>query len=155
MRRVGIDVGTYAICVAVWEDGKCRSWIKFNAPKNQEWMVRVGLIFLAFKRWLEEVRPDCVAIEDSAIKGYAIAHQLARVVGVLCAACIDTDTPFHVVPSSAWKKEVLGNGRADKAVALEYCKNLGLEIKDHNLADAVCIAEYCLRKDEGLTMPSL
>lgn len=81
---------------------------------------------------------------------------LMRMATFLEIAALEATTPPVTVHPGTWRKKVFGNGRpADtKKAALAYCENvLEYEVptfgktarakaKDHNFADAACIAQY-------------
>jgi len=83
-------------------------------------------------------------------------NSLVKIAGILEGLTLwYVDSVNHVSPST-WRKEILGNKNATKEDAINYCmehfsgvsllRTKRSRIQDHNLAEALCIAEYAKRK---------
>ncbi len=84
--------------------------------------------------------------------------KLVRIAGILegILSVLVLDREIYRVAPSTWRKEILGNKNATKEDAINYCtehfSDVNLlrtnrsRIQDHNLAEALCIAEYAKRK---------
>lgn len=79
---------------------------------------------------------------------------LIRQAGIVEGVVSTLNIPIERVHPSAWRKEILGNYKATKKDALTYCRERYPEIKlsrvkDHNFAEALCVAEYCKKQYEN------
>ena len=82
--------------------------------------------------------------------------KLVRIAGILEGILLSEFIPVYRVAPSTWRKEILGNKNATKEDAINYCmehfSDVSLlrtnrsRIQDHNLAEALLIAEYAKRK---------
>lgn len=66
-----------------------------------------------------------------------------RIYGIFAHAseiCHALNIPFGVVHQATWRKAFLGNGHADKDMAVAQCRLLGLNLKSKDLAEAVGVA---------------
>ncbi len=149
MRVLGIDPGLTRCGVGV-VDGDVGKPVRLvdvgtiRTPTGQSTPERLVHLERAIDAWLEEHRPDAVAIERvfarsdvSTVMGTAQASGIAMV----CAARRGLSVALHT-PSEV-KAAVSGNGRADKAqVGLMVTRILRLDAvpKPADAADALALA---------------
>lgn len=91
-------------------------------------------------------------------KGGIAVARLNKSAGIMIGMLRTLDIPTYEVAPVTWKKEVLGNYRAKKQDAIEFCQKNFPEISllrkdtsefpDHNIAEAICLAEYGRRKHD-------
>lgn len=149
MRVLGIDPGLTRCGVGVVEGsvGRPLRLIDVNVVKTSSTLPvwdRLVTIEKALDAWIEEHRPDAVAIERvfarsdvSTIMGTAQASGLAMVVAARRGIPVALHTPSEV------KAAVSGNGRADKAqVTAMVTRILRLDAppKPADAADALALA---------------
>lgn len=76
---------------------------------------------------------------------------LPEIQGHLRQAAIDEHIPHEAVAVKTWRAAIYGQGggnlSSDKAkqAARDYCKRLGINAKNHNEAEAACIAIWAAR----------
>lgn len=85
--------------------------------------------------------------------------KLVRIAGILEGIMLSLDIPVYRVAPSTWRKEILGNKNATKDDAIKFCmenfSDINLlrtersRVPDHNLAEAILIAEYARRKHQN------
>jgi crossover junction endodeoxyribonuclease RuvC len=149
MRVLGIDPGLTRCGVGVVEGqvGRPLTLVDVNVirtPTSQDVPQRLAHLETAIDAWLDEHRPQAVAVERvfarsdvSTVMGTAQASGIAMV----CAARRGLPVALHT-PSEV-KAAVSGNGRADKAqVGLMVTRILKLEKlpKPADAADALALA---------------
>ena len=149
MRVLGIDPGLTRCGVGVVE-GEVGRPLRLvdvgtiRTPTSQDTATRLVHLETAIEAWLEEHRPNAVAVERvfarsdvSTVMGTAQASGIAMV----CAARRGLPVALHT-PSEV-KAAVSGNGRADKAqVGLMVVRILRLDAmpKPADAADALALA---------------
>lgn len=100
---------------------------------------------------------DAIYIEDFDAQawsrgGNSNAHTLAaltKVQGMVEELGEELRLPVHLVAVSTWRKHFLGFGRAGKGqkvdwkkLAIQRCRQLGHNPKDHNEAEAIAVLDY-------------
>lgn len=115
------------------------------SPKQIDWtLAQLQLVAIEFTRLAAMGRPDLVLIEAPLMyqNGWTTV-KLASVATVLFTKAVEAGLPAKLVNNQTWKKAVLGKGNATKFDSLKYVQGtMGYATKDHNVADALCIAEY-------------
>ncbi|WP_306367037.1 crossover junction endodeoxyribonuclease RuvC [Nocardiopsis sp. CC223A] len=149
MRVLGIDPGLTRCGIGAVEGaiGRPLSLIGADAIRtgpDEELAQRLLDVERGIEKWLDEVRPDAVAVERvfaqhnlSTVMGTAQASGIALV----CAARRGLPVALHT-PSEA-KAAITGSGRADKAqVGTMVARILGLDgpPRPADAADAVALA---------------
>lgn len=100
------------------------------------------------KNILSEYHPDLVIIEDIALNGSGRVADLSILNGYTRAICDMFEIKHMEVRPTSWKKEMLGNGMADKEQTIASWKLLdpidyqGIKIDD--AADSYYLAQYGL-----------
>jgi Holliday junction resolvasome RuvABC endonuclease subunit len=88
-----------------------------------------------------------VYIENSPyLQNIKVTLQIHSVVDAVRFACVINDIPVQTVEVTSWKKDVLGNGKADKQTIMQFAKTKwGDElITNQDIADASAICQYGL-----------
>nr|WP_239294983.1 crossover junction endodeoxyribonuclease RuvC [Corynebacterium striatum] len=155
MRVMGIDPGLTRCGLSVVQAGRGRSVIPVavgvaRTPSDKELTERLLRLSIAVKEWLEDYKPDVVAIERVFERGeVSTVMQTAHVVGVVVLAAAERDIPVHMYTPSEVKKAISGNGRADKkqmTAMITRILGLGEPPKPADAADALALAVcHCWR----------
>jgi Holliday junction resolvasome RuvABC endonuclease subunit len=131
------------------------SWT-YEPPKKEKDRARVLKHFLdELVDLFEERRPRWVFIEHPLV-GRGGAHATivqAQVHGVVSAVAATYADGVYTVNVQSWKKEVVGNGRADKDRVRQWLEEshphlAELAGADQDLVDAACVALYGRRVTE-------
>lgn len=82
-------------------------------------------------------------------KGGIAVSKLNYVAGVIFGVIRSLNIPVKLVAPITWRKGLLGNHRAKKQDAINFCAKYypDLKITNHNLAEAICLAEYGRKKE--------
>lgn len=152
---MGIDPGLTRCGLSVVQAGRGRAVIPVavgvvRTPSDAELGNRLTRISDAVEEWLDDYRPDVVAIERLFERGnVSTVMYTAHAVGVLILAAARRDIPVHHYTPSEVKKAISGNGRADKQqMTTMITRILGLSEapKPADAADALALAVcHCWR----------
>ena len=152
---MGIDPGLTRCGLSVVQAGRGRAVIPVavgvaRTPSDKELTERLLRLSVAVKEWMDDYRPDVVAIERVFERGeVSTVMQTAHVVGVVVLAAAERNIPVHMYTPSEVKKAISGNGRADKKqMTVMITRILGLSEppKPADAADALAIAVcHCWR----------
>ena len=155
LRVMGIDPGLTRCGLSVVQAGRGRSVIPVavgvaRTPSDKELTERLLRLSIAVKEWMEDYKPDVVAIERVFERGeVSTVMQTAHVVGVVVLAAAERDIPVHMYTPSEVKKAISGNGRADKkqmTAMITRILGLGEPPKPADAADALALAVcHCWR----------
>lgn len=152
---MGIDPGLTRCGLSVVQAGKGRKVLPVSVgvvrtPSDAELTERLLRISRAVGEWMDDYRPDVVAIERLFERGnVSTVMYTAHAVGVLMLAAAERDIPVRMYTPSEVKKAVSGNGRADKKqMTVMITRILGLTEapKPADAADALALAVcHCWR----------
>ncbi|WPF65203.1 MULTISPECIES: crossover junction endodeoxyribonuclease RuvC [unclassified Corynebacterium] len=155
LRVMGIDPGLTRCGLSMVEAGRGRAVVPIavgvvRTPAGAELSERLLRLSRAVTEWIEEYRPDVVAIERVFERGnVSTVMHTAHAVGVLILAAAERGIPVHMYTPSEVKKAVSGNGRADKRqMTTMITRILGLSEppKPADAADALALAVcHCWR----------
>lgn len=112
---------------------------KEHAPKNLADLLKRTIAY--FKKY--DVKK--LIIERSLVfpsKGGFPVLEMCEMLTIAKLAANKVKAEVILTTPSQWRKNVLGNGKADKKDAIAYCAKLGWGTKDHNEAESICIAFY-------------
>ena len=154
MNVFGIDVSTSKIAVAkIGQDNY--SVIEFIS-KSRSWEARLKNLYPQFFEYVADniTSDDLVVIEDvPMVQNRAAVIRLTHSVAMCRIVCIHHNIDCFGVNVSTWKKDVIGDGHADK----DKIKSMATKIFDksvsklnQDLVDALCIAKWGdlrIRKD--------
>lgn len=143
---VGIDVGIAKVAWSVWNDDTLVG-VGAYASKEPNRAFVLEDIYTNISTAVSPFYPDFIFIEETLIgnnRKYSI--QLSQTIGAVLAA-LASDAPIYLVNVSTWKKEVLGNGKADKTAIRDYVKGRDSAYavlcgSDQDKYDAACIGYY-------------
>ena len=149
MRVLGVDPGLTRCGIAVVDGGtgrsaRCVAVTVVRTPVEAELGPRLMIVADAVERWLDEHRPDVVAVER-VFSQYNVqtAMGTAQAGGVVALVATRRDIPVAFHTPSEVKAAVTGTGRADKAqVATMVTRLLGLSSRPSpaDAADALALA---------------
>lgn len=146
MNVFGIDVSTSKIAVAkIGQDGY--SVVEF-VSKSRSWEQRLRQLYPQIFEYVSEniTSDDLVVIEDvPMVQNRAAVIRLTHSVAMCRIVCIHHNIDCFGVNVSTWKKDVVGDGRADK----DKIKLMASKIFDPKVSklsqdsvDALCIAKW-------------
>lgn len=152
---MGIDPGLTRCGLSVVQAGRGRAVLPVavgvvRTPAGAELAERLKRLSDAVNEWMDDYRPDVVAIERVFERGnVSTVMHTAHAVGVLVLGAAQRDIPVHMYTPSEVKKAVSGNGRADKKqMTTMITRILGLSEppKPADAADALALAVcHCWR----------
>lgn len=142
MKVAGVDCNTKKIAIFRIEDGKGVSGE--ITCEDKETSVRIDTMFLACIEIMKSIKPDIVYIENSPyLQNIKVTLAIHSVVDAVRYSCVLNKIPYQTIEVPSWKKDVLGNGRADKAQIMSWAKaKYGDLIVSQDIADAAGIANY-------------
>jgi crossover junction endodeoxyribonuclease RuvC len=149
VRVLGVDPGLTRCGIAVVDGGsgrsaRCVAVTVVRTPVEAELGARLMIVADAVEQWLDEHRPDVVAVER-VFSQYNVqtAMGTAQAGGVVALAATRRDIPVAFHTPSEVKAAVTGTGRADKAqVTTMVTRLLGLSTRPSpaDAADALALA---------------
>lgn len=155
LRVMGIDPGLTRCGLSVVQAGKGRAVLPVavgvvRTPPSDELTQRLLELSEAVNEWMDEYKPDVVAIERIFERGnVSTVMHTAHGVGVLVLAAAQRGIDVHMYTPSEVKKAISGNGRADKKqMTAMITRILGLTEapKPADAADALALAVcHCWR----------
>ena len=140
MRILGLDPG-YAITGfgVVDYDGYNFKPVKFGAITTKagiDFSLRLLTIYDDLNELINLVKPDCVAIEKTAI-------DVAQARGIIVLACTQNGLPINEYTPLQVKQSVVGYGKAEKKQVMEMTRSI-LKLKEvakpDDAADALALA---------------
>ncbi|MDN5721435.1 MAG: crossover junction endodeoxyribonuclease RuvC [Corynebacterium sp.] len=146
---MGIDPGLTRCGLSVVRTGAGRAITPVavgvvRTPSDIELPQRLRRLSDAVAEWMDDYRPDVVAIERVFERGnVSTVMNTAHAVGVLMLSAARRSLPVHQYTPSEVKKAVSGNGRADKKqMTTMITRILGLSEppKPADAADALALA---------------
>lgn len=155
LRVMGIDPGLTRCGLSVVQAGKGRAVLPVavgvvRTPPGDDLAQRLLELSEAVNEWMDEYKPDVVAIERIFERGnVSTVMHTAHGVGVLVLAASQRGIDVHMYTPSEVKKAISGNGRADKKqMTAMITRILGLTEapKPADAADALALAVcHCWR----------
>ncbi|MBC6448606.1 crossover junction endodeoxyribonuclease RuvC [Actinokineospora xionganensis] len=149
MRVLGVDPGLTRLGIAVVDGGAGRAVRAvavdvIRTPVDDDLAVRLLKVADGVEAWLDEHRPEVVAIERVFSQhNVRTAMGTAQAAGVVALSAARRGLPVMFHTPSEVKAAVTGSGRADKAqVTVMVTKLLGLTVapKPADAADALALA---------------
>ena len=157
MSVYGIDISTTKIAVAKLSMGDY-SVVEFRS-KSRSWETRLEQLYKEFFEYVAEniTSDDTVFIEDIPyVQNRAAVIRLVHVQAMCRVVCIHHGVDCFGVNVSTWKKDVIGDGRADKdkikLMASKIVDKKVLKLSQDSI-DALCIAKWGdlrIRKEENI-----
>lgn len=152
---MGIDPGLTRCGLSVVQAGRGREVLPVavgvaRTPSGEELPERLRRLSDAVNEWMDDYRPDVVAVERVFERGnVSTVIHTAHASGVLVLAAAQRGIPVHMYTPSEVKKAISGNGRADKKqMTTMITRILGLSEppKPADAADALALAVcHCWR----------
>ena len=116
------------------------SYHNIKPPKTLKGVLRIGHIEGVLTDYLHKYKADTLVIEDYAYSASYQAHQAGELGGALKMLAFELGLPCVIMPIGIHKKFTTGNGSAKKDLMIKAVyKGYGVDVDDHNLADAVSI----------------
>lgn len=109
-------------------------WAKLRTRLNEE------IVYCALER--VHAHP-----KDGRVGAFSFGRSFGVWEGILLACCL----PYEKPEPGEWQKEILGNFVSFTEGTVEYCRTHYPQLqwvrkKDHNRADALCLAEWARRR---------
>jgi Holliday junction resolvasome RuvABC endonuclease subunit len=148
MKIIGFDCSTRLIAGFVI-DGDNYSTIELAGKAADEVTTRINTMFLLAVHYLKKSKPDFVYIENAAyLQNIKTSFLIRSVVDAVRFACVLNNIPCQTVEITSWKKDVIGNGRAEKSDIMQFAKTKYGEklFTNQDLADAAGVATYGARR---------
>lgn len=150
-RSIGLDQATHITGYSVWDGSELVYAGTFEASAEDE-IVRD----LEIRNWLIQIiqnwKPDIIGIEDIQLQqfnnktvGVTTYRTLARLQGILMAACEEQGVDYVVCPPATWRAncEVKGRTRSDKKRSMQNKVKEWFDITvSDDVADAIGIGKY-------------
>ena len=150
-RTVGLDQATHITGYSIFDDGELIYAGTFEAAAEDEISRDIEI-----RNWLIQLiqnwKPDIIAIEGIQLQqfnnkmiGVTTYQTLARLQGILMAACCEQKVEYTIVPPATWRAhcQVKGRTRADKKRSLQLKINAWIDITvSDDVADAIGIGKY-------------
>jgi Holliday junction resolvasome RuvABC endonuclease subunit len=144
MEVIGVDCSTRKIALfSIY--GKGISTVQELVSAEEDTPSRINDMFLQVYGFFLIRKPTIVIVENSPyLQNIKVTLAIHSVVDAVRFACVLNKVPFQTVEVTSWKKDVLGNGRADKAMIMQFAKaKFGVKlITNQDVADASCIATW-------------
>lgn len=147
MRVMGVDLGIKKAAFSVWEDDIL---VYTDAFESHALDRASQLDQVSAWLFISDIRAqaDYIVIEDTLIgnnRKYSI--RLAQMMGACLAALAEKGDHILLANVGHWKKEVLGNGHADKVAIRSYVNEMSMAYSalcgdDQDQFDAACIGYY-------------
>jgi crossover junction endodeoxyribonuclease RuvC len=148
MQIAGVDCSTKKIAIFyINSDGSCET--TEITSKKEDTSVRINDMFEAVCAEMKRRKPDMVYVENSPyLQNIKVTLAIHSVVDSVRFACVLAKVAMQTIEVTSWKKDVLGNGRAEKSQIMAWAKAKYGEkvITSQDLADASAIAEYGARR---------
>ncbi len=152
MKVLGIDPGYDRLGVAVVEKENNKENLIFSdcilTNKDSELTNRIHSAGNAFKKILEEYKPDAVALETIFFnKNIKTAIGVAQMRGVLVFLALEAGCVVYEYGPQEIKVAVTGYGKSDKNAVIDMIKRLVSNTPDDALDDeydAIAVAVTCL-----------
>lgn len=150
----GLDIATRTGCAVIGPEGLIHG--EAHRPRGDT----DAEIFHGFRIWLrpllisfgvrhvgieEPLRSDLTRKNEKTGQSEPISQmktfiRLYGLFGHAIEICRSMNLDFDVINQSTWRKEFIGNGRADKDDAVAKCKEMGWEVKSKDVAEACGVA---------------
>ncbi len=148
MIAVGIDTSTKAIAIGCYDGTKKVDHHIYRLTGNNINQQMAGA-YNCMEQWLMERRVEGqhlkVYIEEPVyVQNFNTHMKLSCIYASVALACIGLNLFPVAVHNKTWKKEVLGNGNADKD-EIRVRSLLMFDIEDgheQDIYDALCVAKY-------------
>lgn len=142
--HAGIDLGGHQLHISVVSSNKVIVATHIKLPDSNHTPKNLDNIFKKTSTFLKTYGVDKVIIERALVfpgRGYPV-FEMAEMMCIAKLAANKIKAEVVLVTPSQWRKNVMNNGKASKKDAIDYCKKIGWETKDHNEAESICIAFY-------------
>lgn len=106
-----------------------------------------GMRFVRFGSFLSELhmKSPVSRVYYEEVRRHAgtdAAHIYGGLQAVLTAWCEERDIPYDAIPVGTIKKSWTGKGNAKKEAMVAECERRGINVEDHNEADAVALLTH-------------
>lgn len=157
VRMAACDTSTTRSGVAIYENGKLKSWKLFDYSKIKDLEERTGKMCTALLSFLGDQKPELLYIEmPRGKKNVEVVRKLTMVIGAVYGWCLLNNCYFEQIPPSSWRMYLPdfsqgGLEREDlksEGIALVK-KKYGIEVPSDDVSDAILIGEAMIWKYKG------
>lgn len=148
MRVLAFDQSYARTGVALSENGRL-TWVAQVSMKGSNTEKR-KTVRRVVKRLIKIYAPDFVTVERIRLfSGGNVSAKVVMSLGALNLSIVDAADPVCVysIDTRSWKSKVIGSAKATKDDAVSFIRGLGVKVKNHDQADAACMALYACRMD--------
>ena len=148
MKVIGCDCSTKLIGCSILEDNEIKTLTMYGGDAN-DFDGRFNVLFDLVKDFLKEEKPDSVYIEQAIyLNNVKVTIQIARIIDLVVFWCKYFKIPYQIVDNKAWKKDVIGSGKASKEEIATFVKTKWSNHKFGNQdeCDATAIAFFGKRR---------
>jgi hypothetical protein len=149
MNSAGIDYGVRRIAYAL----PSKNIFEELLLKSKDDIANLVVMSDWTREIVQRTRPELTVIEQpiqGASRNIRTGISLGMVAGALAVATQQAKSPVVMINPSTWKKEVIGNGRADKQAITEWLKRQHPQYQQQcellksqqDGTDATCMAIY-------------
>lgn len=164
---VGIDLGIHKIALSIWHDGQLTATraLDSSASHRAEQLCEIGeYAYLTVMDVLDSDKADVYVIVEEPLIGnnrkYSLNLAMSYGAVLCCLGDVESVSGLYGVNVSTWKKQVCGDGRADKEKIRNTLKKVNGSYSelcdgDQDRYDAACIGLYGVllhARTEGLEL---
>lgn len=155
---IGVDCSTKRLAFVILDGpkGPVETFL-VEAPKGKGWQLRLLALADEARHFFAQYNLCSVYVEEAPLgRGFRATLEVGYVVAATLVEAMRAGHIVMPVNVSTWKKQVLGNGRADKDQIREWAtefifKPAGIEPpKEQDLHDAACIAAFARANLRGV-----
>ena len=142
----GVDCSTKKIAFFFIGDGA--PFTVEIVDNGTEMTARVDSLFKQAFDVIKQKSPNIIYIENAAyLQNIKTTLSIHSAIDAVRFAAVLNNIPYQIIEITSWKKDVLGNGKADKAQIMSWAKaKYEALITSQDLADAAGIANYGYRR---------
>ena len=160
---IGIDPGLSGAIAVIQYDGQVVTVLPIPLAGKEidvkciiKWLIKKATVQKDGIFYKRDATVYIEAVHSMPGQGVSSVFKFGFVTGILHGIIRTLGIPLYTVTPQAWKKEILAGTDKSKQASIDYVArtypNVSLKrterstTYDHNMSDAICIAEYCRRK---------
>ena len=115
MILLAIDTSSFRVALARFNDGVLEGTITIDANKKEPLDSRVYQLFKGLKDFIDNFKPDMVAIERAVyFQNFNSSKAILEVIAMCKLVCNEKSIPYTMVHNTSWKRVAVGKGNATK-----------------------------------------
>lgn len=144
MKILAFDQATRFTGVSLVEDNQVVYYELINTSKISKLQFKISFIKNRMLQLINEYKPDKIVFEDVQYQSNQKTFKiLSKLLGNLEVAALECGYECGVIPVTTWRGILgfpKGNRKESKNNAINYIKNININIKYDDVAEAICIA---------------